>query len=123
MHYIDEITSALNGIDDINVLDRMLSLLTQAASSNRIPTHDTTQRFTVKDHFVPAQKNEIQLQFKRTCTNPGRKAKLVIMRYNKLLLCINRYNRIVVVQVTNKVNIVTNHEERRRYVNKIQNIR
>ena len=97
MHYIDEITSALNGIDNINVLDRMLSLLMQAASSSRIPTHDTTQIFTVKDHFAPAQKNKIQLQFKRTCTNPGRKAKPLIMRYNKLFLCINRYNRIVVV--------------------------
>lgn len=81
LHYIDEITSAVNNIEDANVLDRMLSLLMQAASSSKVSTEETSQAFTIKDKFAPAQKNETQLRFKKTCANPGRKAKTLTMRY------------------------------------------
>ncbi|XP_065902011.1 uncharacterized protein [Dysidea avara] len=80
LHYVDEITFAVNNIEDTNVLDRMLSLLMQAASSSKVCTREeTSQTFTIKDKFAPAQKNETQLRFKKTCADPGRKTKASTM--------------------------------------------
>ena len=82
LHYVDEITFAVNNIEDTNVLDRMLSLLMQAASSSKVCTREeTSQTFTIKDKFAPAQKNETQLRFKKTCADSGRKTKASTMRY------------------------------------------
>ena len=81
-HYIDEISSAVGSIDDVNTLDRILSLLMQATSSVKVlSSEDNTMEFEIKDHFAPTQKNETQLQFKKTCADPGRKSKQHIMRY------------------------------------------
>ena len=55
----------------------MLSLLMQVV----VRFLYTSQAFTIKDKFVPAQKNETQLQFKKTCADPRRKAKILTMRY------------------------------------------
>ena len=46
----------------------------QATSSATVLSYDdNTMEFEIKDHFAPTQKNEIQLQFKKTCADPGRK--------------------------------------------------
>ena len=56
----------------------------QAASSSKACTTDgNTDSFKIKDQFAITQKNEIQLQFKKTSAIPGTKPKLT-MRYNKL---------------------------------------
>lgn len=58
------------------MLDRILSLLMQADTSCRVLDSETNIKdFEKKDTFAPAQKNETQLRFKKTCGNPGRKKK------------------------------------------------
>ena len=80
----------MENTNDVNLLDRIRSLLMQAASSSKACTiDDNTDSFKIKDQFAPTQKNEIQLQFKKTSANPGRKPKLT-MRYNKLLYTVAR---------------------------------
>jgi len=89
-------------MEDTNALDRMLSLLMQAASSSKISTTDETgQVFTIKDKFAPAQKNETQLRFKKTCADPGRKAKARSMKYVQLIACVQLQYEIVLLQVPN----------------------
>ena len=74
----------MENTNDVNLLDRIRSLLMQAASNSKAcTTDDSTDSFKIKDQFVPTQKNETQLQFKNTSAIPGRKPKLT-MRYNKL---------------------------------------
>ena len=75
----------MENTDDVNLLDRIRSLLMQAASSSKACTTDfINESFKIKDQFAPTQKNETQLQFKKTSANPGRKPKPT-MGYNKLL--------------------------------------
>ena len=40
-------------MEDVNVLDRMLSLLMQVASSKISTTDEVSQMFTIKDKFAP----------------------------------------------------------------------
>ena len=73
----------MENTNDVNLLDRIRTLLMQAASSsNACTTDDNTHSFKIKDQFAPTQKNETQLRFKKTSVNPGRKSKPT-MRYNK----------------------------------------
>ena len=59
---MDEINSAVVEIDDVNQLDRILSLLMQAASSSKAcRTQHNSESFQIKDYFAPTQKNETQL--------------------------------------------------------------
>jgi len=49
---MDEINSAVVEIDDVNQLDRILSLLMQAASSSKAcRTQRNAESFQIKDHF------------------------------------------------------------------------
>lgn len=63
------------------MLDRILSLLMQADTSCSVLGSETNKSnikdFEKKETFAPAQKNETQLRFKKTCGNPGRKKKNV----------------------------------------------
>ena len=60
---------------DQHMLDHVLAILMQADSSCRVLEENDTniKEFEKKETFAPAQKNEKQLVFKKTCGNPGRK--------------------------------------------------
>ena len=79
--YLDKIRSRIQEIDDQYILDRILSLMMQADTSSRVlESNSDTKEFEKKDTFAPAQKNEIQLRFKKTCGNPGRKKRHILLR-------------------------------------------
>ena len=80
----ERVQSLSKAITDTHILDHALATLSQLASSLKasIPTQcneDSNQptSFSPVDHFAPAQKNEIQLCFKRTTHSAGRKQKMV----------------------------------------------
>ena len=80
-----KIVSAVDEVDDLSGLDRVLTLLTKALASLNVATSSSTQSkvipFDKKDHFGPTQKNETQLSFKQTTSKPGRKRQLLPIRY------------------------------------------
>ena len=81
LHYLENIKSKIEDIDQPDALDRILALLIQADASTRIlETEKTPREFETNDYFAPAQKNEVQLRFKKTCGNPGRKQKYIPLR-------------------------------------------
>lgn len=83
--YIDEISSHIDNVEDPNVLDRALVLLTQTSTvikASESPEYTHLKSFDKKDKFSPTQKNETQLHFKKTVGNSGRKKQTVIMRYS-----------------------------------------
>ena len=70
-HYIDEISSAVGSIDDVNTLDRILSLLMQATSSVKVlSSEDNTMEFKIKDHFAPTQKMKHNCSLKKLVQIP-----------------------------------------------------
>ena len=74
--YLKEIKNAILPVQESDILDRVLSLVTQASVAlNHIApeTDDMSTNFTIKEKFPPAQKNEIQVPFKRTSKISGRK--------------------------------------------------
>ena len=80
--YLDKIKNGIGSINDQHTLDRILSLLMQVDTSCRVINNDVNIKdFEKKDTFAPAQKNETQLRFKKTCANPGRKKKNIPFRY------------------------------------------
>ena len=78
------IASAVNEVDDLNALERVLTLLTKASDSLDAATLSCSTvlvPFDKKDHFGPTQKNETQLRFKQTIAKPGRKPQLLPIGY------------------------------------------
>lgn len=59
---------------------------TMTAATTLASATTVTEKFEKKEHFFPAQKNEIQLRFKQTIAKPGRKKQTVPLRYIKSLL-------------------------------------
>ena len=75
---MDDIRAGIDGVNDPNGLDRVVSLLVQASASIKavvVPMNTKIQHFEKKDYFHPTQKNETQLKFKKTTLNPGRRKK------------------------------------------------
>ena len=78
-HYLEDIKSAIQPVQESDILDRVLSLVMQSsmALKNVAPENNGTDNmppsFTIKEKFAPAQKNEVQVPFKRTSKVPGRK--------------------------------------------------
>ena len=75
--HLSDITNILGQVHDSGALDHTISLLSQASSVLKAPV-ETKQpsvpvSFKTTTHFAPAQKNEIQLRFRRTARKPGRK--------------------------------------------------
>ncbi|XP_065902962.1 uncharacterized protein [Dysidea avara] len=73
--YLDKIKNGIDKMYDQHMLDHVLAILMQADSSCRVLEENDTniKEFEKKETFAPAQKNEKQLVFKKTCGNPGRK--------------------------------------------------
>ena len=81
--YLNNIKGRIDDLNDANTLDRVLALLTKASAAIKaVAIHDSDlpNQFQKKDHFFPTQKNETQLVFKKTVTNPGRKKQHAPMR-------------------------------------------
>lgn len=79
--YIDEILSQIDDVEDHEVLDRAHTLLMQTSTAIKVTGNlekTDLMNFTRQDKFPPAQKNEKQLQLKKTVGNPGRRKKPVI---------------------------------------------
>jgi len=72
---LDKIKNGIEKMHDQHMLDHVLALLMQADASCRVLQENDAniKEFEKKDTFAPAQKNEKQLHFKKTCGNPGRK--------------------------------------------------
>ena len=85
-----EIVHAAHEIDDDNTLDRIMTQLLQTLGTATTTESATTciKNFEKKEHFFPAQKNEIQLRFKQTIAKPGRKKQTVPLRYNHHCTCV-----------------------------------
>ena len=84
--YLHQVQQGLESVQDPETLKRVLSLVMQAASSLKsVSNSDDVLPFTVKERFSPAQKNEKQLQFKKTCGKAGRKKKSKKIRYMYIL--------------------------------------
>ena len=80
----ERVQSLSKAITDTHILDHTLATLSKLASTLKanIPTQcnaDANQPtlFSLIDNFAPAQKNEVQLHFKRTTNSAGRKQKMV----------------------------------------------
>ena len=107
---LDEIKEGIDGINDGNGLNRVLALLTQASASIKaaaIPMDTQIQQLKKKDHFYPTQKNEIQLRFKKTASNPGRKKLNVTLRYTwymYILAYIHECTRVISTDVQTRSN-------------------
>ena len=78
------VQSLSKAITDTHILDHALATLSTLASSlmanismqcNENSNQPTS--FSTVDNFAPAQKNEVQLCFKRTTNSAGRKQKMV----------------------------------------------
>ena len=88
---IDDISKAIENVNDTNALDRVLALLTQVSTSIKaatMPLGTETMQFEKKDHFHPTEKNETQLRFKKTTTNPGRKKQNIPLKC--IFICSSR---------------------------------
>ena len=75
-HYLGEIQNASEPIKECDVLNRVASLLMQASAAlNTVTTTEEIKplNFVIKEKFAPAQKNEVQIPFKKTSKEPGRK--------------------------------------------------
>ena len=68
--YLCQIQQGIESVQEPEVLKRVLSLLMQANSSL---TSVSNAEVHAKEKFALAQKNETQLQFKKTSRNAGRK--------------------------------------------------
>ena len=66
LHYLENIKSKIEDIDQPDALDRILALLIQADASTRIlETEKTPREFETKDYFAPAQKMKFNSDSKR----------------------------------------------------------
>ena len=89
---LQEVKSYVEETEDVDTLDRVFSLLTQASAALKCDCHETTetpQSFEVRESFAPTQKNEVQLRLWRTANLQGRKRQknpmksvLAILDYN-----------------------------------------
>lgn len=81
--YLHQVQQGIQSVQDSEVLNRVLNLVMQASSALKSfnNPNDPQHPFIVKDRFPPAQKNERQLQFKRTCDIAGRKKTRRQLRY------------------------------------------
>lgn len=87
-------------INDPHLLDHALATLSILGSSLEAHVADAStapkakmeiKSFTVVDKFAPAEKNELQPQFKKTTDNAGRKQKMVPLMYVTLKLALHKY--------------------------------
>lgn len=87
--YLDEIDNSVKNIDDEGVLDHTIAKLLPIVTSLRahltqsIDDEDDVdiQDFEVTEKFAPAQKNEVQLSFRKVNT-PGRKKTKLPFKYD-----------------------------------------
>lgn len=92
---LDSLKILSDQTNDANVLDRVLSLLTQASAALKTVSNDSLEvdlsSFEVKEKFAPAQKNEKQLRLWKTAKDSGRKPSRLPMKLVtcKLLQCID----------------------------------
>ena len=83
---IQKVLEYSQAITDAHILDSAVATVTQLSSSlkQHLPSsstgNDIPQSFIEVDKFAPAQKNERQLQFKRTTNTPGRTKKMIALR-------------------------------------------
>lgn len=93
--YLHKVQKGVESVQDPEILKRVLSLVMQAASTLKSVNKDV-QPFTVKERFSPAQKNEKQLIFKKTCGKAGRKRKPKKIRYINgiLIFPIKQFNTL-----------------------------
>ena len=83
--YLHQVQQGIESVQEPNILRRVLSLVMQATSALKaVSNPDDVHSFIVKERFAPAQKNETQLQFKRTSGNAGRKKENKTLRYYTL---------------------------------------
>ena len=83
-HYLGEIQNAVQPIEECDVLNRVVSLLMQASAALKTVTTTVETKplnFMIKEKFAPAQKNEVQVPFKKTSKEPGRKKQSKQLRY------------------------------------------
>ena len=80
--YLDKLKLSVENTDDPDTLDRILALLMKADASVSTCVDSSLQKFEKKDTFAPRQKNETQLRFVKTTSNPGRKQKNIPLRYS-----------------------------------------
>jgi len=80
--YLDKLKLSVENTDDPDTLDRILALLMKADASVSTCVDSSLQKFEKKDTFAPRQKNETQLRFVKTTSNPGRKQKNTPLRYS-----------------------------------------
>lgn len=86
-HYLKEVQSHTEDTEDADILDRVLSLLTQASAALTSVSHRATKEeeglgsFELKEKFAPMQKNETQLRLWKTAKDPGRKRQCNPMKY------------------------------------------
>ena len=80
----ERVQSLSKAITDTHILEHALATLSTLASSLKanIPMQcnensNQPTSFSTVDNFAPAQKNEVQLCFKRTTNSAGRKQKMV----------------------------------------------
>ena len=80
-----QVLALSRAITDPHILEHTLGTLSKLASTLEVHTpkectEDTKTPFQTVDSFAPAQKNEVQLHFKRTTHSAGRKQKMVPLR-------------------------------------------
>jgi hypothetical protein len=85
--HVQSISSSVEETNDQDVLDHVLSLLTQtSASLNAVSPHSSAQDenqmqpFEVKEKFSPTQTHERQLKLWKTCKSPGRKPQNALVK-------------------------------------------
>ena len=76
-NYLQEIHKSVEETSDPNVLDRVISLMSQASAALRSvsanPDESHLGSFEIKERFAPTKRNEVQLKLWQTAKNPGRK--------------------------------------------------
>lgn len=75
-HYLKNIKSSIQPVQESDILDWVLSLVMQASMALKHVASGTDHmpsNFTIKVKFTPVQQNEVKTPFKRTIKGPGRK--------------------------------------------------
>ena len=82
---VRRVISLLEAVGDVHILEHALTIMKQLTVTLKTNTHQENSSnkqilpppFTVLTHFVPTEKNEKQLKFKKTIESAGRKQKMV----------------------------------------------
>ena len=84
---VNKVLEYSQAIDDSHILDNIAANLKQFSSAlkQHLPSSTNTggynlPNFVEVDKFAPAQKNERQLQFKRTTNKPGRQKTVIPLK-------------------------------------------